>query len=109
MPSNRTSLGFTFVEVIVVGVIVAILAAVCIPLYSGYVKNQKLAVVKGLAESGAVSANVFWRRQATTPDSADLKLFLPNPEEYNVRIAHDSVLVSTGAGADKVEAGAKFR
>jgi type IV pilus assembly protein PilA len=43
--------GFTLVEVIVVAVIVAILAAVAIPLYLGYVKDSRASIASNTAGS----------------------------------------------------------
>lgn len=51
MMKNRK--GFTLVEVIVVAVIVAVLAAVAIPLYLGYVESSKANVANNLAGSAA--------------------------------------------------------
>lgn len=41
--------GFTLVEVVVVAVIVLVLAAVAIPLYSGYVMDSRQAVIENEA------------------------------------------------------------
>ncbi len=45
--------GFTLVEVIVVAVIVAVLAAVAIPLYNGYIADSRMDVAENIAGSAA--------------------------------------------------------
>jgi prepilin-type N-terminal cleavage/methylation domain-containing protein len=84
---------FTLVEVLVVSAIIAIMAAVAIPAYSNYVSSQRKAVVKGLAETGAVSANIFLRRNRRSPSSAELRatMFFPDPARFTVEV--DSPLV----------------
>ena len=60
MRKNKKQKGFTLVEVIVVAVIVAVLAAVAIPLYNGYVKDSRMNVCQNTAASIAsmyVAAN----------------------------------------------------
>ncbi|MGA2507149.1 MAG: prepilin-type N-terminal cleavage/methylation domain-containing protein [Chitinispirillaceae bacterium] len=50
----RKEKGFTLVEVIVVAVIVAVLAAVAIPLYMGYIKDSRINVGNNVA--GTISS-----------------------------------------------------
>jgi len=49
----KNNKGFTLVEVIVVAVIVLILAAVAIPLYNGYVRDSREAVLENAAGATA--------------------------------------------------------
>jgi prepilin-type N-terminal cleavage/methylation domain-containing protein len=51
---SRKEKGFTLVEVIVVAVIVAVLAAVAIPLYMGYIKDSRINVGNNVA--GTISS-----------------------------------------------------
>jgi type IV pilus assembly protein PilA len=51
LKSSRNRQGFTLVEVIVVAVIVAILSAVAVPLYLGYINSAKVSTAN--ANAGA--------------------------------------------------------
>jgi prepilin-type N-terminal cleavage/methylation domain-containing protein len=106
--------GFTFIEVMVVGVIVAVLAAVAIPAYNGYVRNQRQAMVASLAQTASVSASAYYRRNGTPPPGhpgtqAALKLFLPGTGSFRVDINGNDVVVQEGTGSRMVEARAPFR
>jgi type IV pilus assembly protein PilA len=46
---RKNEQGFTLVEVIVVAVIVAVLAAVAIPLYNGYIRDSRTNVCQNTA------------------------------------------------------------
>jgi prepilin-type N-terminal cleavage/methylation domain-containing protein len=63
--NSRKEKGFTLVEVIVVAVIVAVLAAVAIPLYMGYIRDSRINVCNNVAGSVA-SACGATRQQDTT-------------------------------------------
>src|SRR3954462_5810783 len=80
--------GFTLVEALVVSVIVGILSAVAIPMYTGYVKSQRRTAASAVAQTAAVSAASLYRRTGIYPDSAALAsaLSLPNPAQFDVRI-----------------------
>jgi prepilin-type N-terminal cleavage/methylation domain-containing protein len=82
----KTSKGFTLVEVIVVAVIVAVLATVAATLYSGYIRDTEKSTVKNIAQTAAASANSYYRKTNTHPDSAKLNLFLPEPGRYSVKV-----------------------
>jgi type IV pilus assembly protein PilE len=96
--------GFTFVEVIVASVIVAILAAVAIPIYSGYITNQRMEVVKNMAQTAAMAENIFFRRTGGHADDLDdIKFFNPDPDRYDVVLAGGGVTVT-----DKTVSGVSF-
>ena len=79
--------GFTIVEALVVAVIMGILSAVAIPMYSKYMRSQKLEAAKSIAQAGAAAANIFYRRTGADPtDVASLKLFLSDPARYTIQI-----------------------
>jgi Tfp pilus assembly protein PilE len=85
---NTNSAGFTLIEALIVGLIMTILAAVSIPLYSGYVKDQERAAAISLAQTAAVSANSFLRRNGRVPTDAELNqmIFLPDPSRYTISV-----------------------
>ena len=51
LKSSRNRQGFTLVEVIVVAVIVAILSAVAVPLYLGYINSAKVSTANAKRRS----------------------------------------------------------
>jgi len=53
LQKSRNRQGFTLVEVIVVAVIVAILSAVAVPLYLGYINSAKVSTASNNASSCA--------------------------------------------------------
>jgi prepilin-type N-terminal cleavage/methylation domain-containing protein len=85
---------FTLVEVIVVAVIVAILAAVAIPNYMQYLEDTRQAAVEQLAETAAASANSWLRRKGEIPDSADLQLHY-DATRYTVAFNGDTSITVT--------------
>jgi len=88
--------GFTLVEVIVVSVIVAVLAAVAVPLYMGYLNGTRQANVDQLAQTAAASANDFFRKTGSNPAVADLNLFYDHAQ-YGVSINAGNVTVTMTA------------
>lgn len=92
MRLNRN--GFTLVEVIVVSIIVAVLAAVAIPMYSGYIRSTKQAAVDQLAQTAAAAANNFYRKTGSDPSLADLNLFY-DTAKFTVNVAPPNITVSS--------------
>ena len=76
--------GFTLVEVIVVSVIVAVLAAVAIPLYNSYVRNSKLKTIthgaSSLAEFCAAARAGLWNLDKWKAVQDDL-ITATNPDD----------------------------
>lgn len=93
--SLRVQSGFTLVEVLVVGVIMVILAAVTIPIYTGFVNKQKQEVVNSLAQTAGVSANAFTRRNGRAPVSAaEMNFFLPDPDRFGLTFTATTLTVT---------------
>lgn len=87
--------GFTLVEVIVVSVIVALLAATATLLYSGYVEQARKDTVVGLAKVAASSANAFWRRTGSAPTAvSQLNVFISDPSRFRVSVEGAEVTAS---------------
>ena len=78
--------GFSFVEAMVVAVIVGILAAVAIPMYNGFIKDQRVSTVNNLAETAAASANAYVRRTGICNTSVSVLGLYYNPAQYNISI-----------------------
>jgi len=105
--------GFTLVEVIVVAVIVAVLAAVAVPLYNGYIKDSRMNVVQNFAGTVATAISATNQQGGTLPAdgpyaSGALLTFtgqnavnntLKIPNEVNIVIADPSVTVIHNADA----------
>jgi type II secretory pathway pseudopilin PulG len=74
------------VEVLVVAIIVSILAAAAIPMYSGYIKNQKRQAALAVAQTAAITASSIKRRTGVAPKSEELNsaIVLPNPGQFEV-------------------------
>jgi prepilin-type N-terminal cleavage/methylation domain-containing protein len=95
--------GFVLTEILVVSVIVGILASVAIPVYTGYVKDQRLAAAKNIAGSTAAAANIYYRRTGSAPICHPiggpitcvelLKIFLTDPANYSIDIDDRKAIV----------------
>lgn len=72
---KKNNFGFTLIEAVVVSVIVAILAAVAIPIYTGYIRDAQQTTVKNLAETAAAAANAYLRRTGTCPTKTNINLY----------------------------------
>jgi prepilin-type N-terminal cleavage/methylation domain-containing protein len=106
MIKNRTvrSHGFTLIEVVVVAVIVAILAAVAIPMLSGFVNDSRQRAVDELAQSAAAAADGFVRKTNpnTIPDVADLNLFF-DQSKFTISVDATNVTVQMIGHADRTK------
>jgi len=67
--------GFTLIELMVVVIIVGVLAAVAIPLYTGYIKNARTS--EGQARLGAImtAAKAYHQRYSAWPADEDAEGF----------------------------------
>lgn len=72
---RKSQKGFTLVEVIVVAVIVAVLAAVAIPLYMGYIRDSRANVCQNTAAS--IASALVARVQQGQP-VANVQALVPN-------------------------------
>jgi Tfp pilus assembly protein PilE len=65
--------GFTLIEAIITGVMVAVVATSAALMYSGYINESRRQTVKNLAEAGAVAANAYSRRTGDTLQASDME------------------------------------
>ena len=89
--------GFTLIEVLVVAVIVAILAAVAIPAYNQYIRSSKEKVAINYAATVAQSAGVFYSQSQTYPALGDLNI--STPVGYTASLDNTQVIVSGDGSA----------
>lgn len=85
--------GFTLIEVLVVAVIVAILAAVAIPAYNAYIKGSKEKVALNFAATVAQSAATYYAQSQKAP-TALTDVNVTAPSGYAASIAATNVNVS---------------
>lgn len=80
--------GFVLTEVLVVSIIVAILAVTAIPLYTGYVQNQKKMAALAIAQTASITAASILRRTGVAPTSAELNaaLAIPNATQFTITV-----------------------
>ena len=106
--------GFTLIEVLVVAVIVAVLAAVAIPAYNQYIQGSKEKVCKNTAATIASAAATYYSEYATagnrsaidnltTAAAIQTKLSVKTPADYSSAITGGVVTVTyrdnTASGA----------
>lgn len=96
-------------EVLVTMIIVTVLAAVAIPLYSSYVAAQRQSAVESLAQAAAVAANSYYRRHNDNPDSAKLGLFLPVAGKYWIQVADPNVTVRDATSPTTIFSTVRYR
>lgn len=94
--------GVVLVEILVVAVIVAILAAVAIPIYTGTVLKQRRDLVSNLAQTAAVSANVFYRRNGVNPTDSDLDIYLPDSSRYGLSVSGNTIIAKDSLGGSDI-------
>jgi prepilin-type N-terminal cleavage/methylation domain-containing protein len=88
--ASKNHSGFSLIEIIVASVIISILAAVAIPLYTGYVNDARQELVLNLARTAAVSANAYIRNPnnpalPTGDLKSTLKIFLNDSVNFDIR------------------------
>jgi prepilin-type N-terminal cleavage/methylation domain-containing protein len=115
MHTRTSNEGFSLIETLVVCVIVAILAAVGIPMYSGYVTNQRYQTVNNLAETAAASANAYLRRTGSvvtagkvSPNTAPLYLYF-NASKFNVTAQSDTSIKVTDSTKTSITSTAFYK
>lgn len=86
--------GFTLVEVIVVAVIVAVIAATATLLYSGYIEQAKKDTVDEMAKVAASSGNAFYRRTSEIPTVSDLNIFMADVNRFEIVINEDELTIT---------------
>ena len=78
--------GFTFIEAIVVAVIVLILAGIGIPIYMGYLADARQSTVDNLAETAAAAANTFVRKRGAANLTVDALELYYDDTKYSVTL-----------------------
>jgi prepilin-type N-terminal cleavage/methylation domain-containing protein len=93
--------GFTLIEVLVVAVIVAILAAVAIPAYNGYISSSKEKVAKNTAGAIAAAVAAYYSEQQNVTFAITLtpvvtltsSKLVKCPENYSAAVSNSAVSV----------------
>jgi prepilin-type N-terminal cleavage/methylation domain-containing protein len=104
--SARTAAaGFTLIEAIVTAVIMGVLAATAIPIYTGYVNSQRVDSLKSIAQMTAASANIYFRRTNAMPACGNtaacvtlLGIFVSDPTQVTITVSGNTVTVSDTYG-----------
>lgn len=102
MKFKKNKKGFTMVEGIVIAVIVAILSAIAIPIYNGYIQDSQQDSVDNLAETAAAAANSWVRRKDENSMNIDLLDLKYDNTKYSISLdkGSDEITVS-GHGKTK--------
>lgn len=96
--------GFTLVEVIVVAVIVAVLAAVAIPLYNGYINDSRLNVAENIGGSVASACGATVQQNLVVPEgthTGPTAIAFPSVtgETNNIQVPDDFEVIITATTA----------
>ncbi len=88
--------GFTLIEAVMTGAIIAVLATAAVIMWGGYVRESRRQAVENLAESAAAAANAYVRRMGSADglDSSKLQLYIPDAACYNITINQDTITVT---------------
>ncbi len=87
----RTRRGFTLTEVVVVGIIIGILAAVSIPIYLGFLADSQLDLAKSTSEMIGAAAT-FAHNRGLEASSGDWGVLgISDPEDEFWRYTFDQV------------------
>ena len=100
--------GFSLIEILVVAVIVAVLAAVAIPSYNQYIRYSKEKVALNYAATVAQSAGTYYSQSQVVP-AIDTDLDVQAPNGYTAQISGAYIVVSgdgttAGYGATDLDA-----
>ena len=71
---RRNQRGFTLMELLVVIVIVAILAAVAVPLYTNYVRDAHRTEARGAISAVITAEQAYFQRHGGTSYQSDLQV-----------------------------------
>ena len=93
---GKNNKGFTFVEAIVVAAIIAVLAAIAIPIYNGYIHDARQDSVDNLAETAAAAANTYVRKRGEATLDVNVLNLHYDQAKYSVSISttNDEVTVT---------------
>lgn len=98
------------IEILVVSIIVAILSAVAIPLYSGYITGQRQAAALAVAQTAAITASSLIRRGKVVDNTTlPAAVSLPNATQFAITVNGRIITVIENSNPDNpVQATANF-